>query len=240
MKKRLFLLTLVLTLSVGASAQGLLGGLLGGVQQATSGSKAGGIVNSITDVVYAYTGEANPVCLPGKWNYNGVALGLKGDGALSDIVGKASTSMLENKVDGYLQKVGIRQGAVRFEFRDDLTFSCTIAGIPLSGTWRTMDEGRVVELKFGKLLKFFTLRGSLKSTANGCKILFHTKNFFKFIKKVASVVGKASPKVSGITGLLNKYDGLKVGFELRREGSPLGGGQAGDIVGGAINSLLGQ
>ena len=60
---------------VNASAQSL-GNLLGGL---TGGNTdAGSLLNSVSNVIYAFTGNTQAVSLPGTWNYGGAAIALGG------------------------------------------------------------------------------------------------------------------------------------------------------------------
>ena len=165
---------------VNASAQSL-GNLLGGL---TGGNTdAGSLLNSVSNVIYAFTGNTQAVSLPGTWNYGGAAIALSGDNVVSNLAGSAVSSGVESKIDGYLSKIGIAPGAMTFTFNEDLTFVCTIKGIPINGTWRTLEDGNSVQLQFGKTLKFLNLTGSLKKTATGCEVLFQSSKFLTFLTR---------------------------------------------------------
>ena len=198
-----------------ASAQNLgnlLGNLAGGSQ------KGNNILNTVGNVVYSYVGKGQTVSLPGNWIYKGAAIEVGGDNALTNVAGTALTSGAENKVNGYLSKVGIKEGAMRFTFNEDLTFSCTIMKIPISGTWRTGDDGRTVSLQFGKNMKFLSMTGTLEGSMDGCKILFPADKFLSFVKSAMSVVGKLGGSTGdAISSLAGNYSKMKVGMSLKRQ-----------------------
>lgn len=208
----------VMLVSVNAQAQNL-GGLLGSVLGAATGStdsnsKAGNILNTISNVVYAYTGNTTAVSLPGNWNYAGSAVALGSDNQLSNIAGAAARGTIETKVDEYLQKVGLTAGAMQFTFNEDLTFTCTVKGIPVSGTWRTLDDGKKVQLQFSKTLKKLSMTGTLQQTSTGCEMLFEGKKFLNFVKTVLTYVAKQSSTASSIASLAGNYSDMKIGFKL--------------------------
>lgn len=215
MKKILITVAVVISCASAAYAQNL-GGILGQVANAAGNGKASGIINSITDVVYAYTGNTRAVQLPGDWRYEGSAIALGSDNAFSGIAGTAASSTMENKVDEYLAKVGISEGALAFSFREDLTFTCTVNRIPVSGTWRVLEDGNKVQLQFGKNMKYLSMTGDLKASALGCQMLFEGRKFLSFVKTVLSYAGKQSGTAAAVASLAENYNDMKIGFELSR------------------------
>ena len=97
-------------------------------------AQLGDLLGSLSKVVYAYTGNTEAVDLPGTWTYQCPALALGSDSALANVTGAALGATAENKVAGYLEKFGLKAGTVQFTFNEDLTFTCTVRGIPLAGT----------------------------------------------------------------------------------------------------------
>ena len=216
MKRTILTIIAAALLPLCASAQSL-GSLLGKVADAASGNGNGsGLLNSLTEVVYSYTGNLTAVQLPGSWTYEGSAISLGSDNALSNIAGTAASATVEKKVDEYLAKVGITKGALGFTFNEDLSFVCTVKSIPVSGTWRMLEDGKTVQLQFGKNMKYLSLTGDLKNSAAGCEMLFEGKKFLGFVKTVLSYVGKQSGTVATVASLAESYNDMKIGFELSK------------------------
>lgn len=172
------------------------------------------VVNS---VINTYVPGANAVSLPGSWSYTGAAVSLSGETAVSNIAGTAVTSGIENKIDGYLQKIGVKPGAVQFTFNEDKTFTSTIFGINLSGTWQINDEAKRVTLQYGKVMKYLSMTGTLTRTSEGCEILFDADRFLTFIKSALSFAGKGSTAASGLSSLTSSYKGMKLGYKLAKQ-----------------------
>ena len=208
MKKTIALAAAVLMFAAAASAQGL-GGLLGSL-----GSS--GLGDTVSKVIYGFTGNLTAVSLLGNWTYTGSAISFGGDNVLSNVAGAAVSGSAESKVDEYLKKVGITAGAMQFTFNEDLTFSCTVRGIPISGTWKTYDDGNKVQLQFGKTLKYMNLDGKLVATADGCQMLFNGTKFLNFIKTVMSFVGKQNSTAGAISSLAGNYNDMQIGFSLKK------------------------
>ena len=209
MKKFLTVIAASMMLAGAVSAQNL-GGLLGSL------GKSSDILGTVSKVVYAYTGNTNAVSLPGNWTYTGSAISLGGDNALSNVAGTAVSSGIEGKVDGYLQQVGLKAGVMKFTFNEDLTFTCTIMNVPITGTWKTLDDGKSVQLQFGKTLKFFNMTGALEGTPRGCKMLFNGKKFLSFVKTALAYVGKQNETAGAISSLAGNYNNMKIGFALKK------------------------
>ncbi|MBO7640937.1 MAG: DUF4923 family protein, partial [Bacteroidales bacterium] len=126
MKKMIAIAAAALMFAGAASAQNL-GSLLGGLGSALGSSDLG---NTVSKVIYGFTGNLNAVDLPGNWTYTGSAIKLGSDNVLSTVAGAAASGTIESKVNSYLEKVGITAGSMQFTFNEDLTFSCTVKGIP--------------------------------------------------------------------------------------------------------------
>ena len=212
MKKLIAIAVAALMFAGAASAQNL-GSLLGGLGSALGNSDLG---NTVSKVIYGFTGNLNAVDLPGNWTYTGSAIKLGSDNVLSNVAGAAASGTIESKVNSYLEKVGITAGSMQFTFNEDLTFTCTVKGIPVSGTWQTYDDGNRVKLQFGKAMKFLNLDGSLQNVASGCQMLFNGKKFLAFAKAIMNVVAKQSATASAISGLAGNYNDMQIGFTLRK------------------------
>ena len=209
MKKIIAMAASLMLLAGSASAQGL-GSLLGG-----SGNGSG-LLNTLSSVIYSYTGNLTAVNLVGNWAYDGAAIALTGDGVVANIAGSAAATTMEAKADEYLAKIGITKGALGFTFNEDLTFTCTIKGIPLSGTWKTLNDGNTVQLQFGKVLKWLNLTGNLKKTPAGCDVLFESGRFFEFLKSALKYVAKQSGTSDTFTSMTDSVKDMKLGFKLAK------------------------
>lgn len=178
------------------------------------GTKVGDVVDAVTNVVGAAT---NTLSLPGTWIYKGAAVDLKSDNTLSNLAGTAVTSGVETKINNAFEKVGLKEGAVTFVFNDGMSFSCTIFGKTLNGTWKQNTEENKLTLQFGQTMKYLSMTGYYKTTTSGCEILFDANRFLSFLKSALSLVGKSSSTVGAISGISNNYDGMRLGFKLEKQ-----------------------
>ena len=178
------------------------------------GTKVGDVVDAVTNVVGSAT---NTLSLPGTWIYKGAAVDLKSDNTLSNLAGTAVTSGVETKINNAFEKVGLKEGAVTFVFNDGMSFSCTIFGKTLNGTWKQNTEENKLTIQFGQTMKYLSMTGYYKTTTSGCEILFDANRFLSFLKSALSLVGKSSSTVGAISGISNNYDGMRLGFKLEKQ-----------------------
>ena len=178
------------------------------------GTKVGDVVDAVTNVVGAAT---NTLSLPGTWIYKGAAVDLKSDNTLSNLAGTAVTSGVETKINNAFEKVGLKEGAVTFVFNDGMSFSCTIFGKTLNGTWKQNTDENKLTLQFGQTMKYLSMTGYYKTTTSGCEILFDANRFLSFLKSALSLVGKSSSTVGAISGISNNYDGMRLGYKLEKQ-----------------------
>lgn len=215
MKKVISILALAAAMTFTASAQSMLGNMLSNLGgSGDTGTKITNIISGLAGTVYSA-----PVSLNGTYTYQGSAVSVSSTegGVVSNLAGSAVASGIESKVDAALAKVGIKPGVTTFTFNNtDNTFTCTVMGIPLSGNYKVGDGENTVTLTFGQTLKYFCMTGNLKSTLNGCEMLFPANKALSFLKKVAAVAGEKSGEIKGIASLADGYDQFKVGFKMAK------------------------
>ena len=200
MKKLVSVIALVAMFGVHAGAQ--------------SFSTISNLVSSLAGTVYSA-----PVSLNGTYNYGGIAVSATSSegGLLTNLAGSAATSALENKADEYLSKVGIKPGAMQFNFNSsDNTFTLNVAGISLPGTYKVGDGEKTVTLTFGKKMQYLCLTGSLESSLSGARMVFPVNKATAFIKKLASVIGQSSSSVGSLAKLAEGYDNYRLGFKMSK------------------------
>ncbi|MBP5383260.1 MAG: DUF4923 family protein [Bacteroidales bacterium] len=161
-------------------------------------------------------GSATAFDIKGSWKYQGIAIGAGSDNALANLAASASTGTIENKANELLAKAGIKPGAATFNFKDDGSFTLLAGKINLPGTWTK--EGDKLTINFAKVFTF-KLVGTIKTTADGCQILFETGKFLDWVKKVLDAVGKlagSNATVATVQQALANVDNLKLGFKLSK------------------------
>ena len=209
MKKIVVILGSLMLFASAASAQNILGGILNSVTGGNVGETVGNVLSSVIG--------GGTVDLAGNWTYGGVGAAVKSDNILSTVAGNAAVSTLESKADGILAKAGISAGAATFTFNKDGSFSFKAGRLPaISGTY--VQNGNNVTMKFGKVLSFLQLDGTVSATSNGCKVLFNGEKFMTFAQKLIEYAKKISTSqgVATVGNLLSTAKSVDAGFKLTR------------------------
>lgn len=229
---------MVVVCAIAATASAQLGNALGGLLQkvatsaaessnttATDGVKSTA-VGALQNVLGNIVGNSMPVSeatLNGAWNYNGVSCVLESENALTNIGGSAVTGSIEDKLDGYLAKVGVKPGACTFTFKEDGTCAFTVAGRTVNGTYTLNKEDKTVAMNFHS---YVSMTAHVSYNLSNLQLVFEADKLLTLIKKAATTVsskaGSASSGTSSlaylqtITSLLGKYDGMMLGMKLNK------------------------
>ena len=195
MKKLICIIALLCAVSVQADAQSWKDVLSGAVKQVV-GDKV--------------TTEAS---LVGTWNYVGPDCQLKGDDFLKNIGGEAAGGEVEKKMIPIYEKVGLN--TIQYTFNEDKTCSYIIKGKKVEGTYEFDPEAKTVTIKAGKL--------GLKTTANivtlgsNMSFVYDADKILSVIKSITGVASGLSTSASTINQLVEQFNGMMIGFELKKQ-----------------------
>lgn len=157
-----------------------------------------------------------PKNIEGNWEFSGSAVKFTGDNVLMNAASELAAGKVEDQLNEYLQKVGIRQGLFSYVFNADGTFTTTFSKMNFSGQYTFSQEEGTIELDYGKneKLKGVSLKTDVSVSLNSMQLLFNADKLLDFISKITSTVGDS--KIGALASLIDQYDGLKIGFELSR------------------------
>lgn len=189
---------------------------VGGVQ--VYGQSFKDLLNKGKDVVGPVVEQLDviPKNIEGNWEFSGSAVKFTGDNVLMSAASELAAGKVEDQLNEYLQKVGIRQGLFSYVFNADGTFTTTFNKMNFSGQYTFSQEEGTIELDYGKneKLKGVSLKTDVSVSLNSMQLLFNADKLLDFISKISSTVGDS--KIGALTSLIDQYDGLKIGFELSR------------------------
>lgn len=212
--KKIFttIMALMLVASAANAQSGLLGKIFGGNSE--NKSAAGNLLESVLGTVIS---QAVTVSLPGTWTYSGIASAIETENTLTTLAASTYKENLENKLDGYLKKVGIVPGVATITFNNDNTFAIVSGAKTIASGTYTYDNKAIV-MKFGKLYNYLTMEGTVTASTSGAQVLFDANKFLEFAKKAVKVVGAKSSNstVNTIASLTEQLSGLKLGFDLKK------------------------
>ncbi len=195
MKKLICIIALLCAVSVQANAQKWKD-VLSGVVQTVVGDKA--------------TTETS---LIGTWDYVGPDCQLKGDDMLKNIGGVAAGEEVEKKMEAIYEKAGLN--TIQYTFNEDKTCSYTIKGKKVNGTYEFNPEAKTVTIKAGKL--------GIKTTAHivtlgsNMSFVFEADKILSVVKTITGVASSINTSAATINKLVEQFDGMMVGFELKKQ-----------------------
>lgn len=152
----------------------------------------------------------------GTWSYSQPGVKLSSEDALSELAATAATTTIQTKIAPYYTKVGIKPGVCKFVINEDGTFSSTFGSKTYSGTYTFDPSTNKLNLQYGSDYVEGGKLGTIPAYAyiNGEKlqIVFAMDKLLNIITTLGSNVDS----LSTITMLLQKYNGLKIGFEFSK------------------------
>lgn len=157
-----------------------------------------------------------PENITGTWEYTGAAVRFTSDNVLMSAASELAAGQVEDKLDEYLQKTGLRQGTFSYVFETDSTFTTVFNKMKFPGTYRFSPEADTIELDYGKSerLKGFTIKTQVTVGINSMELLFNADRIIEFIGKISSSSGDT--KLKALSSLISQYDGMKIGFGLTK------------------------
>ncbi|WP_455967584.1 DUF4923 family protein [Bacteroides fluxus] len=165
---------------------------------------------NIEKAVNAVTGK-NTVDMTGTWSFTGSAIEFESDNLLQKAGGAVAATAAEKKLDEQLAKVGIRAGQMTFTFNADSTFCAKLGQKNMKGSYSYNTSTHKVNLKFAKLIG---MNAKMNCTSDNMDLLFESDKLLKLITFLSSKSSNATLKSIG--SLADSYDGMMLGFSLRK------------------------
>lgn len=198
-----FLLTgLILTVSTAVSAQDWK-------------SVLGGVVNKVEETVSKVN---ESVSIVGTWKYSAPDCKFQSDNLLSNVGGEVAAKKVEEQMSTYLSKLGFNENTV-YVFNADSTYTSTVAGRTVNGTYSYNKESKEITLKTKIGLKMTAQISTSLLNGGSMSLLFKADKLMSLAQTVTgAIAGKSSnATVSTLNTVLSQYDGLLIGFEMKKQ-----------------------
>lgn len=196
------------------SAALLLGTVSANAQSLKELFSNGGVKSVVESVVDQL--DVIPKNIEGNWTFSGSAVKFTGDNMLMNTASELAVGKVEDTLNEYLAKVGIKEGLFSYTFNEDGTFSTSFNQAKFPGQYTFSQQEKTLELDCGKneKLKGIALKTNVSVGTSTMQLLFNADKLLEFISKITSSVGDS--KLGALTSLLDQYDGMQIGFELTR------------------------
>lgn len=185
-------------------------GALGGSTATTSddgeSTSSNGVISGILNSVLNSFSTVSEEKLVGTWNFKGSAFVFESDNALATLGSDAVAKQVSSKVDSYLAKVGVKEGACSMVFNEDGTCVFNVGQRGLNGTYTYDTTTKGLAFAFGVI----KTKAYVVSDSGNINIVFQSNGLLKILKAVCSASSKSTLKM--LNTLLQNYDGLRVGM----------------------------
>lgn len=211
---------ILLCSSFGASAQSLsdlLNGLGGNKTESgdtKKGSGVGDIISGVAGALGLGNSKAGIDQLAGTWQYTSPAVSFKSDNLLLKAGGAAAATTVEKKLEPYYQKVGLNNLVITIE--TDSTFTFKVSRATLSGKVNYNEKEKVYEFHFQafKKVNIGSMAAYIQLTGDKMELTFDVSKLMTLMQRISSLTNNSTLK--GASTLLNQYDGMTAGFDLKR------------------------
>lgn len=163
--------------------------------------------------------------LAGTWNYNGIVCSLESDDMVSQLGAKLVTGKLEEKMNEYLLKVGVKNGSTTIQFAQDGSCLICMGEKQIPGTFTISEDGKGVIFQF--LMGQVSLKSEVDLGTDGLTIDFDASKVLEVLKKVGVIANEyaanqqlqqssTASMISTMITLLDGYNGMRLGARLAK------------------------
>lgn len=208
--KKILIPLIALCISCGAGASNPLSNVLGGLGGNNGQSSATDAISGLISGLLG--GEASVESMAGTWTYTGPAVCFQSENFLQQAGGAAAAGTIEGKLKPYFSKLGLSKLTLTIDEQGNFTMQN--GKMQLSGTVTKEKDDTYFnftamgKINLGKIRTYVTVAGSSMS------VMFDVTKLVNVIKAMASVTNNAS--VSTVSSLLSSYDGICVGFKMKK------------------------
>ena len=171
--------------------------------------------STVTEIIEGVTGvKLSKGDIKGTWSYTGSAVKLESSDLIKSATASVAATQVEKKLDEYLGKIGLKNGAFSITFKDDNTFTTTVKGKSFNGTYTLSEDGTTLNLKYGKTLASTGITATASISSSTLELLFKADKLLDLIGKLTANSSNATLKTIGT--LAGSYEGMKIGLELQK------------------------
>lgn len=169
---------------------------------------------TVKNVVENVTGTVIPVDIKGTWTYSGTAVKFESDDLLKSTAASLAATQVEEKLDSYVAKVGIKAGTFSFTFNEDKSFAATVKGKSFHGNYTISEDYKTLSLTFGTAISLKPFTAAISVTDAQLDLLFEADRLLELLGKLTA--SSSNSTLKAISTIVNQYDGMKLGLELKK------------------------
>lgn len=191
--KSIWILLVMCGVSANAGAQDLKS-ILSGVAKAVVGNKA----TTASSII-------------GTWTYSGPECQFESENLLAKAGGEMAAKEVEEKMIAVYNKVGMNN--IRYTFNEDGTYSYQMKKRTVTGSYVFDDAAKTITMtgKLGlKTVAYVTVTG------NDMSMVFKADKLMSILNTITGAASKVNSTAATINSVAEAYDGLMLGFELKK------------------------
>ena len=191
--KSIWILLVMCGVSANAGAQDLKS-IVSGVAKAVVGNKA----TTASSII-------------GTWTYSGPECQFESENLLAKAGGEMAAKEVEEKMIAVYNKVGMNN--IRYTFNEDGTYSYQMKKRTVTGSYVFDDAAKTITMtgKLGlKTVAYVTVTG------NDMSMVFKADKLMSILKTITGAASKVNSTAATINSVAEAYDGLMLGFELKK------------------------
>ena len=191
--KSIWIFLVMCGVSANAGAQDLKS-ILSGVAKAVVGNKA----TTASSII-------------GTWTYSGPECQFESENLLAKAGGEMAAKEVEEKMIAVYNKVGMNN--IRYTFNEDGTYSYQMKKRTVTGSYVFDDAAKTITMtgKLGlKTVAYVTVTG------NDMSMVFKADKLMSILKTITGAASKVNSTAATINSVAEAYDGLMLGFELKK------------------------
>lgn len=191
--KSIWILLVMCGVSANAGAQDLKS-ILSGVAKAVVGNKA----TTASSII-------------GTWTFSGPECQFESENLLAKAGGEMAAKEVEEKMIAVYNKVGMNN--IRYTFNEDGTYSYQMKKRTVTGSYVFDDAAKTITMtgKLGlKTVAYVTVTG------NDMSMVFKADKLMSILKTITGAASKVNSTAATINSVAEAYDGLMLGFELKK------------------------
>ncbi len=175
------------------------------------------ILSGVAQNVLSKVDSVSSASVVGTWKYVSPDCRFQSDNLLAKAGGEIAAQKIEEMMANVFSKIGFDQEGT-YVFNSDSTYTITVKERTSGGTYTFDRQSKEIQLKTRLGLKF-NATVSFGLTGNTMSLLFNADKLMSLIQVVGDAAGGiASNTTLGTASQLSEqYDGLQLGFELKKE-----------------------
>lgn len=148
----------------------------------------------------------------GTWHYSSADCVFESENFLMKAGGEVAAAKVEEKINATLTKLGLTGEQITFTFNTDNTYTASIKGRVIQGTYALDVANKKLTLTY--LNGLGTITPQIAKTGNKMSLLYDADKLLKFLTTISAVSNNSTLK--SLSTLLESYDGMLIGWELQK------------------------